>query len=66
MRITFTRHPQFGETKIVQKFLLIPRFMYNNCGEESIRWLEYANIEYIYKSGGYDGWPHWKAIQFID
>ncbi|MFA5344819.1 MAG: hypothetical protein WC315_00895 [Candidatus Omnitrophota bacterium] len=52
--------------KVTRKFLFVPRWLYNDCGEESIRWLEFATIEYVYVSGGYDGWPHWKAIRFID
>ena len=50
-----------GDTRIITKFLLMPR----TDGKE-VRWLEYVTMEEKFHPGGYYENPYWECVRFID
>lgn len=69
MKITFKKKRWWrnGDTTIITVYLWWPKFLDNQYGEKSIRWLEYATIRYRYCHCLADHeWPHWQALNFID
>lgn len=56
-----------GDTRIVTKFIIIPRCDYNT---REWRWLETVTMEQEYESSyaNYDAWEEdkWKILRFID
>ena len=69
MKIIFKKPKRWqnGDTARWLVYLWLPKFLPNQHGEKSIRWLEYTVIEYVYCNCiAINEWPHWKALRFID
>ena len=63
-----------GATRVIEKFLLIPRSALNKKNETEVRWLERARIEQRYDMimtnfdhlGGADFAMHWTDVRWVD
>lgn len=59
--------PTTGKTKIITKFLLLPKTLPNaTSGGSDTRWLETARIQYKYTRGPHHCLDQWKANLFVD
>ena len=54
MRILIKDKPRYGECRVVDKFLMIPRVLINPKGDKEFRWLEKSRIKQRYGFGFLD------------
>ena len=70
-KIKKTKNPKFGDERIVEKFLILPKRI-----DDEIRWLEIVKIHQVYTSKTIRiasdlGWDtatiyYWEDVKFID
>lgn len=68
-RRKYVAPPQYGDIKIVRKFLLFPRVMTLPNQDKIYRWLEFAEIRYRFSvspPGSDYGSDYWRFDGFTD